>query len=356
MTTDPAPRKDGALRYRTFGRLTGLRVSELALGTAIFGPGPGARAEPAQARAIFEAFAEAGGTFLDTADAYQGGGAEELTGEFLAGRRDDFVVATKYTRSAAPGAGVSATGNSRRTAVRSLEASLRRLRTDHVDLYWVHLPDAVTPVEEILATFDDLVRAGKILYGGLSNFPAWRAAAAAITARLRGSSSLVGVQYEYSLVNRAADREQLPAAEAFGLGACLYAPLGGGMLTGKYRHRTDGRLAAWGRGVRTEDTAQRTAILDTVLAIAGQTSATAGQVATAWLMERAARSATALVPVIGPRTTGQLHDYLAALELTLSPAQYDQLTQVSAITHDEDHSFAFGANAQRFRHQPVPVV
>jgi len=147
MTTASAPRKGGALRYRTFGRLTGLRVSELALGTAIFGSGPGARAEPAQARAIFEAFAEAGGTFLDTADAYQGGSAEELTGEFLAGRRDDFVLATKYTRSAVPGAGVSATGNSRRTAVRSLEASLRRLRTDHVDLYWVHLPDAVTPVE-----------------------------------------------------------------------------------------------------------------------------------------------------------------------------------------------------------------
>ncbi len=356
MTTDPAPRTAGVLRYRTFGRLTGLRVSELALGTANFGAGPGARAEPAQARAIFEAFAEAGGTFLDTADAYQGGSAEELTGEFLAGRRDDFVLATKYTRSAAAGAGVSATGNSRRIAVRSLEASLRRLRTDHVDLYWVHLPDAVTPVEEILATFDDLVHAGKILYGGLSNFPAWRVASAATTARLRGSSSLVGVQYEYSLANRAADQELLPAAEAFGLGACLYAPLGGGLLTGKYRQGTGGRLAAWGRGVRTEDTAQLTAVLDTVVAIAGETGATAGQVATAWLMERAARSATALVPVIGPRTTGQLHDYLAALELTLSAAQYDRLTQVSAITHDEGQSFAFGADAQRFRQQPVPVV
>jgi aryl-alcohol dehydrogenase-like predicted oxidoreductase len=356
MTTDPALRTDGVLHYQTFGRLTGLRVSELALGTAIFGSGPGARAEPAQARAIFEAFAEAGGTFLDTADAYQGGSAEELAGEFLAGRRDDFVLATKYTRGGVPGAGVSATGNSRRTAVRSLEASLRRLRTDYVDLYWVHLPDAVTPVEEILATFDDLVRAGKILYGGLSNFPAWRAAAAATTARLRGSTSLVGVQCEYSLVNRAADHELLPAAEAFGLGACLYAPLGGGLLTGKYRDGADGRLAAWGRGVRTEDTAQHTAILDTVIAIARETGATAGQVATAWLMERAARSATALVPVIGPRTTGQLQDYLAALRLSLSPAHYDQLTQVSASTDDTDQSFAFGADAHRFRQQPVPVV
>lgn len=357
MTTDLTPRTSEALGYRTFGRLTGLRVSELALGTAIFGTGPGARAEPAEARAVFEAFAEAGGSFLDTADAYQGGTSEELVGEFLAGRRDDFVLATKYTRGTVPGAGVNATGNSRRTAVRSLENSLRRLRTDHVDLYWVHLPDTVTPVEEILATFDDLVRAGKILHGGLSNFPAWRVAAAATTARLRGNSSLVGVQHEYSLINRAADHELLPAAEAFGLGACLYAPLAGGLLTGKYRHGSTGRLEAWGRGVQTEDTDQRTAILDTVIAVAEEIGVPVSQVAVAWLFERAARSATALVPVIGPRTTAQLCDYLAARQVPLSAGQYDRLSQVSAVAGGEDDGpFAFGGDAHRFRHQPVPVV
>jgi aryl-alcohol dehydrogenase-like predicted oxidoreductase len=357
MSTDLTQRTSAALRYQTFGRLTGLRVSELALGTAIFGTGPGARTESAEARAIFEAFAGAGGTFLDTADAYQAGTSEELVGEFLAGRRDDFVVATKYSRGATPGAGVSATGNSRRNAVRSLESSLKRLRTDHVDLYWVHLPDAVTPVEEILATFDDLVRAGKILHGGLSNFPAWRVAAAATTASLRGRSSLVGVQHEYSLINRVADHELLPAAEAFGLGACLYAPLGGGLLTGKYRHGTDGRLAAWGRGVRTEDTEQQTAVLDAVLATAQDIDTTPSQVAVAWLIEHAARSATALVPVIGPRTTGQLHEYLAALELRLSTEHYDRLTKVSAVVRAEDQeSSAFGGDAQRFRRHPVPVV
>ena len=218
----------------------------------------------------------------------------------------------------------------------------------------MHLPDAVTPVEEILATFDDLVRAGKILYGGLSNFPAWRVAAAATTARLRGSSSLVGVQSEYSLVNRAADQELLPAAEAFGLGACLYAPLGGGLLTGKYRQGTDGRLAAWGRGVRTEDTPQLTAVLDTVVAIAGETGATAGRVETAWLMERAARSATALVPVIGPRTTGQLHDYLAALKLTLSAARYRQADPGQHHHSRRRPVIRVRPDAQRFRQQPVP--
>jgi aryl-alcohol dehydrogenase-like predicted oxidoreductase len=353
MTSDLAPQ----LRYQTFGRLTGLRVSELALGTLAFGTGPGARAEPAQARAVFEAFAEAGGNFIDTADAYQGGTSEELTGEFLAGRRDDFVLATKYSRGADPEAGAGATGNSRRNAILSLEASLRRLRTDHVDVYWVHLPDAVTPVEEILAAFDDLARAGKILHGGLSNFPAWRVAAAAMAERVRGRTALAGVQLEYSLAERAADRELLPAAEAFGLGACLYAPLAGGLLTGKYRQGADGRLAAWGLGVRAEDTAQRSAVLDTVLAVAKEAGITAAQVSVAWLMERAARSATALVPVIGPRSTGQLREYLGALSVTLSSGQYDRLARVSSVAgEDENEATAFGGDARRFRRPPVPVV
>jgi aryl-alcohol dehydrogenase-like predicted oxidoreductase len=351
MTAEPQ------LRYQTFGRLTGLRVSELALGTAVFGSGPGARAEPPQARAVFEAYAAAGGNFIDTADAYQGGTSEELTGEFLAGCRDDFVLATKFSRGADPEAGAAATGNSRRTAIRSLEASLRRLRTDYVDLFWVHLPDAVTPVEEILAALEDLVRAGKILHGGLSNFPAWRVAAAAMAERVRGGRALAGVQLEYSLAQRGADRELLPAAEAFGLGACLYAPLAGGLLTGKYRHGTEGRLAAWGIGVRAEDTAQRTAVLDEVLAVAKETGATPAQVSVAWLLERAARSATALVPVIGPRSTAQLREYLGARQVTLSAGQLGRLAGVSAVAaDDESEATAFGGEAGRFRRHPVPVV
>jgi aryl-alcohol dehydrogenase-like predicted oxidoreductase len=345
------------MRYQTFGRLTGLRVSEFALGTAIFGNGPGARTGPEEARAIFEAFAEAGGTFIDTADAYQSGDAEEIVGEFLNGRRDDFVVATKYTRNVTPGSGANATGNSRRNAVRSLESSLKRLRTDHVDLYWVHLPDGVTPMEEILGAFDDLKRAGKILHGGLSNFPAWRVAAAATTTALRGGGPLVGVQEAYSLSDRGAERDLLPAAEAFGLGTCLYAPLGGGLLTGKYRHGTDGRLAAWGAGVQVEDTEHRTAVLDTVLAVAEEIGTTPAQVAVAWLAGRAARSTTALVPVVGPRTLDQLREYLAALDLKLSAEQYDRLDRVSAVDRGNlQESVAFGGDAQRFHRHPVPVV
>ena len=357
------------MSYQAFGRLTGLRVSAVALGTSNIGTAPGARTGPAQARRIVDAFAEAGGNFIDTADAYQGGTSEEVLGEVLAGRRDEFVLATKFTRTPDPRAGAAATGNSRRSAVRSLEASLRRLRTDYVDVYWVHLPDGVTPVAEILATLGDLIRAGKIRYGGLSNFPAWRVAAAATLDRQHGpGTTLVGIQDEYSLAHRQADADLIPAAEAFGLGACLYAPLAGGLLTAKYRapgpdaDRPDaagaeGRLTAWGAGVRTEDTAQHTAILDTLTAVAKDLDAAPARVAVAWLAERARRSATALVPVIGPRTTGQLDDYLAALDLTLSPAQYASLTEVSAAPGgSSSDEIAFGGESERFRRLSVPVI
>jgi aryl-alcohol dehydrogenase-like predicted oxidoreductase len=347
-----------SLSYLAFGRLTGLRVSEFALGTSNFGTTPGARTGAAEAHRIVDAYAEAGGNFIDTADAYQGGTSEEVLGEVLAGRRDDFVLATKFTRTPDPRAGAAATGNSRRAAVRSLEASLRRLRTDHVDLFWVHLPDGVTPVAEILATFGELIAAGKIRYGGLSNFPAWRVAAAATTDRLqRPSATFVGIQDEYSLAHRAADAELIPAAEAFGLGACLYAPLAGGLLTAKYRASgTGGRLTAWGAGVRTEDTAQHTAILDTLTTVAKDLDSTPARVSVAWLAERSRRSGTALVPVIGPRTTSQLHDYLAALDVRLSPAQFTQLSEVSAGPGRPGEEIAFGGEAQRFRRFPVPPI
>ncbi len=361
------------MSYQAFGRLTGLRVSAVALGTSNFGTTRGARTDPVQARLIVDAYAAAGGNFIDTADAYQGGTSEEVLGEVLAGRRDEFVLATKFTRTPDPRAGAAVTGNSRRSAVRSLEASLRRLRTDYVDVYWVHLPDGVTPVAEILATFGDLIRAGKIRHGGLSNFPAWRVAAAATLDRQHGpGTTLVGIQDEYSLAHRQADTDLIPAAEAFGLGACLYAPLAGGLLTAKYRAPgpdapgpdapgfgaagAEGRLTAWGAGVRTEDTAQHTAILDTLTAVAKDLDAAPARVAVAWLAERARRSATALVPVIGPRTTGQLDDYLAALDLTLSPAQYASLAEVSLAPGGSSDEVAFGGESDRFRRLSVPVI
>jgi aryl-alcohol dehydrogenase-like predicted oxidoreductase len=320
------------LRYQTFGRLTGLRVSELVLGTATFsasGDGPEA------SRQVFDAFVEAGGTTFDTSDIYQDGQAETLLGGLLGRRRDDFVVITKYsgTRQARPRPGT--TGNSRKVMIRSLEASLRRLNTDYVDVYMPHFPDGTTPIEEILAGFDDLIRAGKIRHGGLSNFPAWRVAGAAVRADLRGGPPLVGIETEYSLAERSAERELLPMVQAHGLGVVVYSPLAGGLLTGKYRQGGHGRLSA--RGDAIEGTAQRTAVVDAVLEIAGEVGAGAVQVSLAWLRRRAALARTALVPIVGPRTPAHLAGYLRSLHLDLSDEHYQRLDQVSAVRLGTPH-------------------
>jgi aryl-alcohol dehydrogenase-like predicted oxidoreductase len=319
------------MEYMTFGRETGLRVSEYALGTGNFGTCWGGGAEPLEARRIFDRFASAGGTFIDTANSYQFGEAEMLLGECLKADRDHFVVATKFTQSDSSTPGISTTGNNRKNMVRSLEASLGRLGTEYVDLYWAHMPDTLTPMEEILRGFDDLVSAGKILHAGLSNFPAWRTARAAAIADLRGWAPIVGVQIAYSLVERGPDRDQLPMVEALGLGAALFSPLGGGLLTGKYRKSDKGRLSDWKHTIWVEDTPQRSAIIDKVLVIAAETGASPSQVAVAWLREVARHAGTAYVPIIGPRDVSQLDDYLGALEVSLDKKQLRDLDEVSAV-------------------------
>jgi aryl-alcohol dehydrogenase-like predicted oxidoreductase len=212
------------MRYKIFGRQTGLRVSELALGAGNFGTRWGHGAERADAKQLFDAYVEAGGNFIDTADNYQFGESEEIVGDFIAADRDHFVLATKYTLGTNDAHGVSRTGNSRKNMVRSVEGSLKRLKTDRIDLYWAHFADGMTPMEEIVRAFDDLVRAGKIHYAGLSNFPAWRVARADLLAELRGWAPIAGIQVEYSLAERTADRELLPMAEALGLGVALWSP------------------------------------------------------------------------------------------------------------------------------------
>jgi aryl-alcohol dehydrogenase-like predicted oxidoreductase len=230
------------------------------------------------------------------------------------------------------------------------------LRTDRIDLYWVHFADQITPVEEILRGLDDLVSAGKILHAGLSNFPAWRVARAQTIAELRGWSPVAGIQIEYSAVERTADRELLPMAEALGLGATLWSPLGGGLLTGKYRTGDEGRRSDWGRLVQDEDTAQKKAVVDEVLAVAAEIGAPPGQVAMAWLRHRAARSATALVPIIGPRTLAQLDDYLAALDVRLTDGQADRITGVSAPPLGVPHEVTAGVRARVLGGDPALVV
>jgi aryl-alcohol dehydrogenase-like predicted oxidoreductase len=348
------------MHYQTFGWLTGLRVSEYALGTANFSTSD-TGAGPEASRQIFEAFVAAGGTTFDTSNLYQDGQAETVLGGLLGRQRDNFVVITKYsgTRQHQPRPGT--TGNSRKIMVRSLEASLRRLNTDYVDIFMPHFPDGTTPIEEILAGFDDLIRSGKILHGGLSNFPAWRVAGAAVRADLRGLAPLVGIQTEYSLAERSAERELLPMVQAHGLGVVLYSPLAGGLLTGKYRHGEQGRLNP--RGPAIEGTAQRTAVIDAVLAIADEIGSSAVHVSLAWLRRRAALAPTALIPIVGPRTLTQLEEYLKALHLELSDQHYQHLDKVSAVrlgTPHEDVTAALsnGIDGDRTQLQPslVPVI
>ncbi|GAA3058040.1 aldo/keto reductase [Pseudonocardia yunnanensis] len=333
------------MRYQTFGRQTGLRVSEYALGTANFGTAE-TSAGPETSRKIFEAFVAAGGTTLDTSNLYQDGQAETVLGELLGSDRDDFVVITKYsgTRQARPRP--ATTGNSRKTMIRSLEGSLRRLKTDYVDVFMPHFPDEITPIEEILAGFDDLIRAGKILHGGLSNFPAWRVAGAAVRTDLRGLAPLVGIQTEYSLAERSAERELLPMAQAHGLGVVLYSPLAGGLLTGKYRQGEKGRLSA--RGDAVEGTAQRAAVVDAVLSIAEEMGSTPVQVSLAWLRRRAALAATTLIPIVGPRSLEHLEEYLRSLDLELDTQQYLRLDDVSAVRLGTPHEDVAAALSHGF--------
>jgi aryl-alcohol dehydrogenase-like predicted oxidoreductase len=351
------------MRYTTFGRITGLRVSELALGTGMFGTRWGTGSDLAESRKVFGRFAEAGGTFIDTAESYQFGESEEILGQLLTGVRSQFAVATKFTQGASAHPDVMHTGNSRQNMARAVEDSLRRLQTDYIDLLWVHFPDSVTPTEEIVRGLDDLTRQGKILYAGLSNFPAWRTARAVTLAEAGDRSPIIGVQFEYSLAERTADREILPMAEALGLGGALWSPLAGGLLTGKYRTSDAGRLTELKRLVHTEDDDRKTATVDTVLAVAGELGVPAAQVALAWLLERNQRSATALVPVTGPRNLAQLEDYLAALDVRLDDDQYRRLDEASRIPLGQPHDLnnsrrgpLLGGNADAFEPPAVPVA
>jgi aryl-alcohol dehydrogenase-like predicted oxidoreductase len=351
------------VRYTTFGRRTGLRVSEYALGTGNFGTSWVSGTGADDARKIFDRFAEAGGTLLDTAGMYQAGESETILGDLLAVDRQHFVVSTKYAASDGTQPHVSLTGGGRKNLVSSVEASLKRLRTDHLDLLFVHFPDGVTPIDEIVRGMDDLVRSGKVHHVALSNYPAWQVSAAAILADLRGWSPIVGIQMEYSLIERSADRELLPMAEALGLGVNLWSPLAGGLLTGKYRTSDEGRMTDPSRLTPRESTDQKTAVIDTVLAVAQETGASAAQVSMAWLRQRGDRSAATIVPVVGPRTLNQLDEYLGALDVNLTDEQYTRLDEVSAVEPGVPHGIntmlrehLLGGDASRFISPVTPIA
>ena len=320
--------------YRLLGR-SGLRVSPLSLGTMTFGEESGWGTNKEESRSILDAYADAGGNFLDTANLYTGGTSETFLGEFLSGRRDQFVLATKFTFNMRPG-DPNACGNHRKNIHQSLEASLRRLRTDYIDLYWLHAWDGLTPVEETMRALDDAVQAGKVLYVGVSDMPAWKVAQANTLAELRGWSPFIAIQIEYSLVARTPERDLIPLALDFGLGVTPWSPLGSGLLTGKYRSKT-ASAAQTGPVERRLDQAadfstrtltdRNLKIVEAVASVAEESNRSPAQVALNWLLQQPGVTS----PIIGARKLDQLHDNLKCLEFDLSAEHLQQLDEASRI-------------------------
>ena len=336
--------------YVTLGH-SGLRVSPLTLGTMTFGTEWGWGSEEATAHAVFHRYLEAGGNVLDTADGYTMGKSEELLGKFIhaAGLRDRVVLATKFTFNAEPG-NPNAGGNGRKNIHRALHGSLRRLKTDYIDVYWLHAWDTVTPVEEVVATLNDLVRAGKILHYGFSDTPAWYVARAFTLAEKEGKEPVAALQFEYSLVERNIEREHIPVAQELGLAVCPWSPIAGGFLAGKYKRdgnsgRGEGRLEktkdhpVLGRVLTLE---QNWRIVDTVVEVARKIGKSPAQVALNWVATQPGVTST----IIGATKIAQLDDNIAAIEFTLPAELRQRLDEASALPTAHPYLF-FGGILQQ---------
>lgn len=311
------------MKYKLFGTQSGLPVSQLIMGGAMLGDRSGYGSKHTDAVAMLSAYSDAGGNFIDVSDMYQLGEAEEIVGKFIAEKRNDFVVCTKYTRTTVKEPSVANSGNHRKSMRQAVENSLKRLGTDFIDIYIPHYDDGITPLEEIARGLDDLIKSGKILYAGLANFPAWKVAILAKEIRL------TALQYEYNLAQRSAERALSPVAEHFGLGVMSYSPLAGGLLTGKYRKGSIGRLsAAIGQDSRDEQT---DAILNELETIAKETGSAPSQVALAWVLSKN------VFPIVGARTAGQLNPSLESVNLNLRENHLSRLDHVSKVDFGYPH-------------------
>ena len=317
------------MKYRLLGN-SGLRVSELALGAMTFGAQDWG-ADKEESRRVYDGFREAGGNFIDTANVYAEGRSESFLGEFMAEDRERLVLATKYT-GVTRRRDVNAAGNNRKNMMDSIHASLKRLGTDYIDLYWVHARDFTTPIEEVMRGLDDLVRQGKVLYVGISDTPAWEVARANTLASLRGWSAFVGLQIRYSLLDRAVERELLPMAAELDLAVTPWDALGSGLLTGKYNRDADsqGRASLRGR-IRERDLA----IAAEVVKLAEKLGRTPAQVALNWVRQ----GQGVIVPLVGARTRDQLDDNLGCLDFELDPADKAALDQASYLELGFPHEF-----------------
>lgn len=327
------------MRYKLLGR-SGLRVSELCLGTMTFGEDWGWGASKEESRKIFEAFVEQGGNFIDMACNYTNGTSEKYIGEFITSDRDGFVVATKYTlrddlaNRRDPNVG----GNQRKNMLRSIENSLRNLKTDYLDLFYLHMWDYMTPVEEVMRALDDLVRSGKVRYIGISDTPAWVIAKANMLAELRGWSRFVALQLPYSLGSRDPERDLLPMARSEDIAVTAWGTLRGGVLTGKYRDAD----AVTRYNEAGEESKQQG---DAVVALANEIGRTAAQVAINWVRQRPWGGAP-IIPILGARSESQFKENLGALDFELDPEHITRLDKVSDIRLGFPHDFLRSDNVK----------
>jgi aryl-alcohol dehydrogenase-like predicted oxidoreductase len=331
------------MRYKLLGR-SGLRVSEICLGTMTFGEEWGWGGSYEESRKMFDAFAEAGGNFIDTANLYTNGTSEKYIGDFIAADREKWVVATKYSLNMKNGE-VNGFGNHRKNMVQAVEASLKRLQVEYIDLLWLHAWDFTTPVEEVMRAFDDLVRAGKVLYIGISDTPAWIISQANTIANLRGWTPFIGLQIEYSLKERTPERDLLPMAKALDITVTAWGPLAAGLLTGKYNSSETAGEA------KRLDTTQAGQISDRDLKIAAEVSKIAAeigkpasQVALNWLRQQSID----VIPIIGSRKVSQLQENLACVKFELTAEQMQRLDAVSAIELGFPHDFLKSPIVQDF--------
>ncbi len=310
------------MNYKLLGR-SGLKVSELCLGTMGFGTENGWGADQEDSFAIIDAYANAGGNFLDTANMYKLGTSEKIIGEYLKNQdRDYFVVATKYSlkdNSTNP----NASGNNRKNMMRSVEESLKRLQTDFIDLLYLHIWDDVTPIDEVLRGMDDLVRQGKVNYVAISDTPAWIVSKGNTLAELMGWSQFVALQVEYSLIARTPERELIPMAKHYGMAVTPWAPLGGGVLTGKYIRGEQGRVKPESK--RRNDNAIE--ITKAVVSVAEELGVSPGNVALKWTMQQGFQC----IPIVGATKLSQLEDNLKTVDVTLSDEHIKKLNDASAI-------------------------
>ncbi len=321
------------MRYKLLGH-SGLKVSELCLGTMSFGNQWGFGADEDDSLRIAAAYAEAGGNFLDTANKYHEGETERFCGKIIADDRDRWVLATKYTLNTGSG-DPNAAGNSRKNMMQAVHKSLERLGTDYIDLLWVHAWDFTCSAEEVMRGLDDLVRQGKVLYVGISDAPAWIVSQANTLASLRGWTPFVGLQVEYSLIERTVERELIPMAEAFGLTVTPWAPIAGGVLTGKYTRnaKPEDTMRAQGNQARLTD--KNITIARAVDSIADELGKTSAQVAVNWVRQRG----NDIVPIVGARKVSQITDLMGAVEWRLSDEHIAKLNEISHIPLGFPHEF-----------------